>query len=140
MTDQEYQIVLAKVKKLPLLLKIALTLWGEARNQSDEAKIAVAKVMLRRERDNQLWNDILAPYQFSCWNKHDPNLEPMLRVHIQNDETLWKCVEIAFMVITTPLKLEATHYHDISVNPVWATKMQYLEQIGAFKFYREGKV
>ena len=140
MTKQEYDIVMVKIKEYPLWMKIAYTLWGEARNQKDDAKIAVAKVMLRRERDNQLWNDILAPYQFSCWNRDDPNLEPMLRADIRHDGMLRKCIEIAFFVIDNFKEIKdlpATNYHDISVNPVWAAKMTYLTQIGAFKFYKE---
>ena len=142
--DQEYQIILAKAKQWPLWIKIGYTLWGEARNQSDEAKIAVAKVMLRRERDGVLWNDILAPYQFSCWNRTDPNLEKMMKSDIRHDGMLRKCIEIAFKIINTSwitdIDLQATNYHDISVTPIWTAKMVFLEQVGAFKFYREARV
>ncbi len=140
--EQEYRIILAKVKEWPLWMKIGYTLWGEARNQTDEAKIAVAKVMFRREKDKQLWNDILAPYQFTCWNRTDPNLEQMTRADIRHDGMLRKCIEIAFMVISTMTDkdLQATNYHDISINPIWTAKMVFLEQVGAFKFYREATV
>ena len=141
MTDTEYKIALAKAKSWPLWMKMGYTLYGEARNQQDDAKIAVAKVMLRRERDGVLWNDILAPYQFSCWNRNDPNLSVMLGADIRLDGIIRKCIEIAFMVISTVTEqyLSATHYHDISITPIWTAKMSYLGQVGAFKFYQEGK-
>lgn len=53
------------------------TVYGEARSQSEEEIEAVVNVIYNRWRTG-LWGDsikqvVLAPYQFSVWNKRDPN-------------------------------------------------------------------
>ena len=144
MTKQEHDNYIAWAKTLPLWLLIAYTLYGEARNQSDDAKVAVAKVMLRRQQDNMIWNDILAPYQFSCWNYYvDPekmkNFITMVNADPKQDPILWKCIEIAFVVLRIPYTdFTATHYHDVSIpTPESWKNMTYLYQIDELKFYRE---
>ncbi len=144
MTKQEHDTYIAWAKSLPLWLLIAYTLYGEARNQSDDAKIAVDKVMLRRQRDNLIWNDILDPYQFSCWNYYaDPekmkNFIVMVNVDPKRDPIIWKGVEIAFIVFRmTKNELSATHYHDVSIPMPESWKdMAFLYQIDKLKFYQE---
>jgi N-acetylmuramoyl-L-alanine amidase len=57
------------------------TLWGEARGESLAGQIAVAWTIRNRVNDGNAkswWGEGYAgvcqkPYQFSCWNKNDPN-------------------------------------------------------------------
>ncbi|WP_274643430.1 cell wall hydrolase [Pseudomonas serbica] len=59
----------------------ARTLWGEARGESLAGQIAVAWTIRNRVNDGKArswWGEGYAgvcqkPYQFSCWNKSDPN-------------------------------------------------------------------
>ena len=60
---------------------LARTLWGEARGESLAGQIAVAWTIRNRVNDGNArswWGEgyvgvCLKPYQFSCWNKNDPN-------------------------------------------------------------------
>jgi len=60
---------------------LARTLWGEARGESLAGQIAVAWTIRNRVndgKDKSWWGEGYAgvcqkPYQFSCWNKNDPN-------------------------------------------------------------------
>lgn len=59
----------------------ARTLWGEARGEGLAGQIAVAWTIRNRVNDGKAkswWGEgyagvCKAPYQFSCWNKSDPN-------------------------------------------------------------------
>lgn len=60
---------------------LAWTLWGEARSETLAGQIAVAWTIRSRVNDGKAkswWGEGYAgvcqkPYQFSCWNKNDPN-------------------------------------------------------------------
>ena len=66
---------------------LARTIWGEARGEGVEGMKAVANVVLNRvkiskDRGGFWWgNDITSvckkPFQFSCWNKSDPNFKKL---------------------------------------------------------------
>jgi len=69
---------------------LARTLWGEARGEGVEGMKAVACVILNRvkiaEEKGKCWwgNNIIQvcqkPYQFSCWNRSDPNFKKLQAV------------------------------------------------------------
>lgn len=55
-----------------------LTLWQEARGETDEGRIAVAEVirnrtMQRYSSQGTVASTVLWPWQFSGWNTRDPN-------------------------------------------------------------------
>lgn len=60
---------------------LARTLWGEARGESLAGQVAVAWTIRNRVNDGKAkswWGEGYAdvcqkPYQFSCWNRNDPN-------------------------------------------------------------------
>ncbi|MGH8345720.1 MAG: cell wall hydrolase [Pseudomonas sp.] len=60
---------------------LARTLWGEARGESLAGQIAVGWTIRNRVNDGKAkswWGEgytgvCQKPYQFSCWNKNDPN-------------------------------------------------------------------
>lgn len=60
---------------------LARTLWGEARGESLAGQIAVAWTIRNRVNDGKArswWGEgyggvCQKPYQFSCWNRGDPN-------------------------------------------------------------------
>lgn len=67
---------------------LAMLVWGEARGEPAEGQLAVAHVPLTRLKDriankrkygNSLREIILTPWQFSCFNKQDPNRDKLLR-------------------------------------------------------------
>ena len=139
MTQNEYNAKMAEVRKWPEWLLWAVTLWAEARGESLVGKLAVAYVIKSRHESKQLWDDILAPKQFSCWNYYpkkqttDPNFEKMLKLDIYHDAAFQQCIQIVFQVMlswaSNPFK-GADHYHTVNINPSWAKSMKVVGKEG----------
>lgn len=127
---------------------LARTLWGEARGESLPGIEAVANVILNRvkvaQQRNGFWwgNDITSvcrkPYQFSCWNKSDPNYLKLVHV-TADDRAFAMCQRIARRAINNVLVDNtdgATHYHADSITASWATGRVPTTIIGHHIFYR----
>lgn len=74
---------------------LARTLWGEARGQGHIGMEAVASVVLNRVKVAQghggkyWWGGNIIqvcqkPYQFSCWNRSDPNFQKLQAIDDKN--------------------------------------------------------
>lgn len=61
------------IESLSDLQILALTIYGEARGEPIEGQIAVGCVIRNRTNGKGFSQICLAPKQFSCWNKSDPN-------------------------------------------------------------------
>jgi N-acetylmuramoyl-L-alanine amidase len=129
---------------------LAACIWGEARGESRKGKIAIANVVMNRADHPRRWGNtihsvILQPYQFSCFNPSDPNAEKIL-------DRMWEDSDSGICMLLSSMAIEeeladvtqtyddlpgATHYHNLSVSPSWASRIQFLRQIGNHKFYRE---
>lgn len=83
-----------------------LTLVGEARGELIEGQVAVGNVIKNRCIHGKTIRDVcLAPLQFSCWNKKDPNrkiLDEMahklthgLSGDVMNDPHILQCKHVA---------------------------------------------
>ena len=127
---------------------LARTIWGEARGEGSVGMEAVACVVLNRVRIAQklkgYWwgNDVIQvchkPYQFSCWNKDDPNYHEVSTV----DETNIYFVtakRIARRALNKRLEdptAGATHYHTAGISPYWAKNKKPVCVIGHHIFYK----
>lgn len=112
---------------------LARTLWGEARGEGPVGMEAVACVILNRiavalSRGGSYWwgNDIITvcqkPYQFSCWNRLDPNYRKLLEI-TDKDIHFASALRIARRAVAGLLPDTtgaATHYHAKSITPSWA--------------------
>lgn len=127
---------------------LARTLWGEARGEGAQGMEAVANVILNRvkaadAKGGYWWgNDIISvcqkPYQFSCWNRSDPNYKQLLAV-TEKDIHYATSVRIARRAVAGALKDTtggATHYHAQSVTPDWAAGQAASAAIGNHLFYK----
>lgn len=134
-----------KVKAIDIL---ARTIWGEARGENLTGKEAVANVVINRlgitRRRGKMWwgNSIeeicLKPYQFSCWNKLDPNYPKVTKVD-QSDPQFAICHRIATRALNGVLPdhtFGADHYHTVSILPNWAESRASTATIGHHVFYR----
>jgi len=82
MSSKVFSLELNMTFTLEDLIIAAKTLWGEARGDSVEGRLAVAHVFMNRWRstggqwakDDTLAKTCLRPWQFSAWNSNDPNL------------------------------------------------------------------
>lgn len=131
---------------------LARTMYGEARNQGVDGLTAVACVVLNRltvsVRKGKYWwgNTVdqicLKPYQFSCWNKDDPNYARIIKVD-ESDPVFFKCKKLARAILeigTKDITNGATHYHTAAVSPSWAAKNKITARIGSHIFYRPAEV
>lgn len=134
-----------QLRKLSDADLLARCIWGEGRGEKVEGKIAIAHVVLNRVRVRSWYGRsisevILKPLQFSCFNASDPNLSQILKLS-PNCAELAFCKAIAELVIRGHLKDDptggATHYHAVGCKPSWASKLEFLCQIGNHLFYRE---
>ena len=127
---------------------LARTLWGEARGEGVAGMRAVAHVVLNRVRLAQAgavrwWGDDIVgvcrkPYQFSCWNRTDPNRPRVLAVS-GRDPVFATALHIARDVLERggpDPTFGATHYHAQGVVPYWARGHAPVSVIGRHLFYR----
>lgn len=132
---------------------MALTIYGEARGESREGKIAVGSVILERV-DHREWDGntihevCLMPYQFSCYLPGDPNFQA-LRLIAQDWETkamrsmaMSECYQVAVGLIDgtiprTPIIAERNccQYKTKAAKAAWADKMERVAVIGHHEFY-----
>jgi spore germination cell wall hydrolase CwlJ-like protein len=127
---------------------MARTMWGEARGQGSLGLQAVACVILNRvriarERGDMWWGNTIIqvcqkPYQFSCWNKSDPNYKKLLAVGVDNPYFA-TCLRLARYAVYARLDDPthgADHYHAAGIMPFWAQHEKPVAVIGDHIFYR----
>ncbi len=128
---------------------LARTMWGEARNESATGMEAVASVVLNRvavaqDHGGKYWwgADVISvcqkPYQFSCWNRTDPNYKKLIAV-TEKDIHFVTCLRIARRAVAGTLKDSthgATHYHTKDILPSWAKGQKPSTVIGHHIFYK----
>ena len=123
---------------------LARTIWAEARGESAEGQKAIANVVNNRIASGKTWwgNDVrsvcLTPYQFSCWNKSDPNRPKLLAV-TADDPSYSGCLVIAGNSIRGNLPdntADADSYEVTGLNTYWARTLQPVAVIGHHSFYK----
>lgn len=130
------------MNQLEHLDTLARTLYGEARGEPDEGVIAVAQVILNRANKPKWWGrDIKSvcqkAWQFSCWNKADPNREKLIALTEKSPQFL-RCLHIGAGVMAglyADLVQGATHYHADGWAPDWAEGKTPCVTIGRHHFY-----
>ena len=104
----------------------ARTVWGEARGEFQEGRVAVAKVIVNRSEKGGWWGDTLKrvclkPWQFSCWNESDPNREKMISLPKTDPEYLDCLAAVAEALVSDDTSLDKFyHYHTKAISPDWA--------------------
>lgn len=145
---------------------MALTMWAEARSETNEGLAAVAWT-IRNRAEADLWGDgkpdwwgegiagvCLKPWQFSCWNAGDPQsarLRSMLTGGSTDagslnakglaDRRLQDCLVIARGVLDGAIEdptQGATHYYaDYIATPGWAKGKSPSVTIGRHRFFSD---
>lgn len=132
---------------------LAKTLWGEARGEPDQGKVAVAWVIRNRASRPRFAGPLLgkegaaaqvcrAPYQFSCWNEDDPN-RPYLMTLDPSHYTLERTIAEGVLTGTLSDPTQgADHYHTIAAPgwapawpPGWSRSMKEVARWGGHVFY-----
>lgn len=132
----------------------AKTIYGEARGESFGGQVAVAWV-IRNRADNPRWwggpdwrSVCLSPWQFSCWNDGNPNLNRLRALTtddlLARDGAAQSCLTAMLAVnanLCADLTGEATHYvvtdwlHDPDLRPGWADALRQTAVIGRHTFF-----
>lgn len=128
---------------------LARTLWGEARGEGTAGMQAVANVVQNRVKvaeskgeDGFWWgNNIIQvcqkPYQFSCWNRSDPNFQKLQALD-ESDLYFATAVRLARRALAGALDditQGATHYHAAGIDPYWTRGEKPVSVIGRHIFY-----
>lgn len=129
---------------------LARTLWGEARGESLAGQIAVAWTIRNRVndgKDKSWWGEGYAgvcqkPYQFSCWNKNDPNFAYLIGAKQIPFRELAQARIAADQVIDGKVQDPtggATHYYALSMKtpPAWAAKAKQTLSLGGHIFFKD---
>ena len=127
---------------------LARTLWGEARGEGAVGMKAVACVILNRvkiaqARGSYWWgNNIIQvaqkPYQFSCWNRSDPNFRKLQAVD-DGDLVFATALRIARRAAAGTLSDitdGSTHYHAAGITPYWTKNEKPVMTLGRHIFFR----
>lgn len=127
---------------------LSRTIWGEARGEGAMGMEAVANVVVNRvkvaqDRGGYWWgNDIISvcqkPYQFSCWNRSDPNYRMLLDVTEKNIHfaTCLRIARRAVAGVLADVTGGATHYHEKSILPSWTQGQAPSTVINHHIFYK----
>jgi spore germination cell wall hydrolase CwlJ-like protein len=122
---------------------LARTMWGEARGEGSAGMQAVANVVINRTEIGGWWgNSIIEvcqkPFQFSCWNKDDPNFGKVLSV--ERDDlyfaTAMRIAQRALYGHLPDITNRADHYHAAGILPYWAKGEKPVTVLGNHIFYR----
>ncbi|WP_426234717.1 cell wall hydrolase [Pseudomonas sp. TWP3-2] len=129
---------------------LARTLYGEARGEGVTGQIAVAWTIRNRVNDGKTkswWGEgyagvCQAPYQFSCWNKTDPNYQFLTSVKQIPFSELGQARIAANQVIDGKVPDPtggATHYYALSMKkpPAWAAKAKQTLKLGGHVFFKD---
>jgi spore germination cell wall hydrolase CwlJ-like protein len=129
---------------------LARTLWGEARGESLAGQIAVAWTIRNRVNDGKAkswWGEGYAgvcqkPYQFSCWNRSDPNFAYLSGAKPIPFRELAQARIAADQVIDGKVPDPtggATHYYASAMKkaPAWAVKAKQTGVIGGHVFFKD---
>lgn len=127
---------------------LARTIFGEARGEGLLGMEAVANVIMNRlaisnDKGGYWWGNSVKdicqkPFQFSCWNIHDPNRAQCLIVD-PADRIFAAALDIAADAVDGTLKDAtggATSYCTTTVHPEWADQMIQTCIIRHHVFYR----
>lgn len=129
---------------------LARTLWGEARGESLAGQIAVAWTIRNRVFDGKAkswWGEGYAgvcqkPYQFSCWNKNDPNYVFLIGIKQIAFRELAQARIAADQVVDGKVEDPtggATHYYATTMPkaPAWAAKAKQTLKLGHHVFFKD---
>jgi spore germination cell wall hydrolase CwlJ-like protein len=130
---------------------MALTMWGEARSGGEAAMRAVGHVIDNRRRSGAhgiyATETVSEAWQFSCWNKGDPNYKAMLNVDAlrpdSDDQRMWLAAKRVAEEILSGQSRDPTggalFYHTAAVSPRWSAGLIPDRVIGGHLFFRTAR-
>lgn len=136
---------------------MAMTIWGEARGEPRDGKIAVGSVILERVEhrkwDGQTIKEVCFwPYQFSCYLDADPNAHRLMSIAAdfgraaKGDGSLSECFDIAQGLLdgTVHRDPDIARTHACQYLASWCKKtmsvswwkdFKFVKRVGGHEFY-----
>lgn len=136
---------------------MAMTIWGEARGEPRDGKIAVGSVILERVEhrkwDGQTIKEVCFwPYQFSCYLDADPNVRHLMSFAADFDQAakenkaLAECYEVAQGILDGSIPRDAdivrenacqylTSWCKKVMTVPWWKDYKFVKKIGGHEFY-----
>ena len=130
---------------------LALTMWGEARREGEAGMRAVGHVIDNRRRagihGGFVTDTVSAPFQFSAWNRNDPNRARMMELENTSDEDAdaraWRLARQIAEEILAGRSADPTggalFYHSVAVAPRWSAGVAPTARIGDHLFFRTAR-
>lgn len=131
---------------------LARTIYGEARGEYGRrdggmaALIAVGNVVMNRLKAKTWYGLTLKeicqkPFQFSCWNRQDPNRALITSSQIEQEPIFKVCREVAQQVAThqwPDLTQGSDHYYALTLSkpPAWSQQEQPRFKLGQHVFFK----
>lgn len=120
----------------------AKTIYGEARGETHEGQVAVACCILNRFKSKKWFSAktiagvCQKPWQFSCWNKNDPNAQKIAKLSCATYSKYFPIIKEAMQGDITN---GATHYYAPAIvrEPDWAKGKEPCFECGHHKFYKD---
>lgn len=123
---------------------VAMTILGEARGEGEAGMYAVACVIAQRSIEWKRNGKAITPkqvclqdWQFSCWNKNDPNrkkLPTLLKTH--QHAAYAKMLAVNIKNLQRSYVGNADHYCHVNTHNKWTRKGKTIKVIGKHKFYK----
>ena len=118
---------------------MAVAVYHEARGESLEGQVAVARVIMNRAASGKYpgtWCEVVKqPWQFSFVNPHSGQFPS-----VDQDSAAWrKAVGVTRLAVANAVQSVPTDclwYHANYVSPSWGRRLTRVSQIGAHIFYR----
>ena len=104
---------------------LADNVYFEARGEPDRGQVAVARVTLNRAKNTSICTEVYKYKQFS-WTLYKNNKILDAEAYAEAKINAVKAIDFQF---------PATHFHAVSVRPVWAKQFKRIAQIGNHVFY-----
>lgn len=130
---------------------LALTMWGEARREGEAGMRAVGHVIDNRRRAGMhggfVTDTVSAPFQFSAWNRNDPNRARMMALESTSeqgaDARAWRLARQIADEILAGRSVDPTggalFYHSVGVAPRWSAGVVPTARIGDHLFFRTSR-
>lgn len=127
---------------------LAATAWAEARSEGEDGMRAVAHVIVNRvgpRFGNSISEVALSPFQFSAWNRGDPNRplaqNPDRYARAGINRTTWRSAQAIAREVVEGRSVDPTRgalfYHTRAVRPYWAKYGVGKRVIGQHIFYSD---